>query len=162
MRIGILSDTHDKLERTRIAVDLMMAAGAESLFHCGDLTRPSILEACAVAPLYFTLGNNDADAVTELKAAGKELGAICVDWGGIIQLAEKRIGLFHGHLTTDRRRVMSFRPDYLLSGHSHIRADNREDSVRRINPGALHRADHFTVAILDLASDELQFLAVPR
>jgi hypothetical protein len=32
--------------------------------------------------------------------------------------------------------------------------------VRRINPGALHRADEFTVAVLDVASGELQLLRV--
>jgi predicted phosphodiesterase len=64
-------------------------------------------------------------------------------------------------MTVDVRRVLAERPDYLLSGHSHAPSDVQDGAVRRINPGALHRADEFTVAILDLASGELKRLCVP-
>jgi predicted phosphodiesterase len=63
---------------------------------------------------------------------------------------------------TDVRRLLVARPDYLLSGHSHYPADRRDGPTRRINPGALHRADEYTVALLGLESDELRFLTVPR
>lgn len=162
MKLGILSDTHDKLERTRAAVELLGAAGAECLFHCGDLTRPSIIEVCSVLPSYFTFGNNDDDSIPDLQRAAVELGAVCLGWGDVVELAGKRIGLVHGHLTTDLRRMLTANPDYLLSGHSHVSSDTRAGSVRRINPGALHRADRFSVALLDLATDELQFIEVPR
>jgi hypothetical protein len=33
--------------------------------------------------------------------------------------------------------------------------------VRRINPGALHRADAFTVALLEVESGALMLLGVP-
>jgi predicted phosphodiesterase len=63
---------------------------------------------------------------------------------------------------TDIRRLLAAQPDYLLSGHSHIASDARTGPTRRINPGALHRAAEFTVALLDLEEDILRFLAVPR
>jgi uncharacterized protein len=162
MRIGILSDTHDKFDRTRVAIDLLCAEGAEVLFHCGDLIGPPIVAACAVLPCYFTFGNNDADSVLELRQAAIEFGASCVGWGDVVELAGKRIGLVHGHLTTDLRRVLAMNPAYVLSGHSHVSGDAQVGMVRRINPGALHRAAQFTVAILGLESDQLQFLSVPR
>ena len=37
-----------------------------------------------------------------------------------------------------------------------------DGAIRRINPGALHRADEFTVAVLDLETGELRFLRVER
>jgi hypothetical protein len=41
-------------------------------------------------------------------------------------------------------------------GHAHLPSDKVIDGVRRICPGALHRADTYTVALLELATDVLQ------
>ena len=162
MLLGILSDTHDQLPRTMAAVEMLRAAGAEALVHCGDLIETPILAACSVLPCYFVFGNNDGDNVSFLRQAAADSAAVCLGWSGIIELSGKRIGVVHGHLTTDLRRVLNDGPDYLLSGHSHLAHDFREGSVRRINPGALHRARQFSVALLDLEQDSLQFLTVPR
>ena len=161
MLLGILSDTHDQLARTRRAVSLLRESGAEVLIHCGDLAIPEIVAACAVLPTYFVLGNWDADNVPALRKAAAENGAVCLGWGDTVVLDGKRIGVVHGHMRIDVRRVLATRPDYLLSGHSHIPSDQYEGDVRRINPGALHEADQFTVALLDLANDSVQFLTVP-
>jgi uncharacterized protein len=160
MKIGIVADTHDELARSRAAVQLLQEEGAEALVHCGDLSGPEIVAACAVLPLYFTFGNHDADMVPYLKAAAEEHGANCLGWGGEITLAGKRIAIVHGHLTFDLRPLLAAEPDYLLSGHSHIAGDWLQGRTRRINPGALHRADKFSVAMLDLATEQLRFLSV--
>lgn len=161
MRLGILSDTHDELARTRLAVRLLQDAGAVALVHCGDLARPAIVSACAVLPLWFALGNHDADSAPALEQAAAATGAVCLGWGDVIEIAGKGVGVTHGHLTADVRRVLARRPDYLLSGHSHFPSDTLAGPVRRINSGALHRADEFTVAVLDVATGELNFLRVP-
>ncbi len=160
MRLGILSDTHDELARTRIAVRLLCDAGAEALIHCGDLASPPIIAELAVLPSWFVFGNHDADSVPALQRAAQEFGPICLGWGGVVELAGRRVGVAHGHMTTDVRRVMADQPEFLLSGHSHFSSDTMVGSVRRINPGALHRADEFTVAVLDLASGDLRVLRV--
>ena len=160
MRLGILSDTHDELARTRLAVRMLREQGADVLVHCGDLASPAIVAACAVLPLYFVFGNHDADCTPALERAAIESGAACLNWGAVTELGGKRVGVVHGHMSIDVRRVLADRPDYLLSGHSHIYSDTGDGPVRRINPGALHRADEFTVVVLDLASGELQFLRV--
>jgi uncharacterized protein len=160
MRIGILSDTHDELIRTRKAVALLQDAGVEVLIHCGDFIAPAIVSACSALPLWFVFGNNDSDTVPELQKAAWLSGANCLGWSGIVELAGKRIGVAHGHMSTDVRLLLSATPDYLLTGHSHIANDSITAGVRRINPGALHRAIEFTVAVLDLQTDELQFFKV--
>ena len=160
MRLGILSDTHDELARTHLAVSMLRDAGAETLIHCGDLASPPIVEACSVIPLWFTFGNHDSDMVPHLWKAATDYGATCLGWGGVVELSGKRIGVAHGHMTIDTRRVLSERPDYLLFGHSHFASDQTKESIRRINPGALHRSDEYTVAILDLESNQLQLLRV--
>lgn len=160
MLIGILSDTHDELDRARRAVALLSARGADVLIHCGDLVEPEMLAACAVRPLYFVFGNNDADVVPRLRATAKFLKATCLEWGDTIELAGKHVAVTHGHMAVDRRRLSRPTPDYFLSGHSHVPLDLREGACRFINPGALHRADEYTVALLNLATDELEFLRV--
>lgn len=162
MRIGILADTHDHVARTRVAVDTLCCHGAEALVHCGDLTGRPIVEACSRLPFYFTFGNHDADMAHLLDDAAMEFGATCLGWGGEFELAAKRIAVAHGHSPKDYRPLLKASPDYFLFGHSHMTHDGKEGSTRRINPGALFRAKDFTVAILDLASDDLEFISIPR
>jgi putative phosphoesterase len=162
MLLGIISDTHDKLARTRVAIEMLLAAGAECLVHCGDFVEPEILAVCAGPPLYFVFGNNDSYNVDSLESMGKAIGATCLGWGGVVELAGKRVALTHGHSPSDGRRVLAAGPDYLLVGHSHVAEDHREGNVRRINPGALYRANPYSVALLDLVTDELRFLEVPK
>jgi len=161
VRVGILSDTHDRLDRTVTAVEKLLAAGADVLIHCGDLTGPDIVYACANRPSYFVFGNNDDD-FPALRRAITAIDGTCLEWGGEVTLASKRIAVTHGHMTRDLRPLLQAGPDYLLSGHSHEAHDRQQGPTRRINPGALHRAACYTVALLDLESDGLTFLEVPK
>ena len=160
MRLGILSDTHNEVARTRLAVELLRDAGAEALIHCGDLASPPIVELLAVLPCWFVFGNHDADSVPMLRQAAAEFGPVCLEWGGVVELGGRRVGVAHGHMTTDIRQVLAQQPEFLLSGHSHLPNDVTLGTLRRINPGALHEAEKFTAAVLNLTSGELEWLQV--
>lgn len=162
MLLGIISDTHNDLARTRQAVAQLRAAGAEALVHCGDLASPPIVAECAALPFWFVLGNHDCDSVPALRLAATEHGATCLGWGGVVELAGRRIAVAHGHLTTDVDRVLVDRPDYFLFGHTHAPSDDVIDGTRRINPGALFRAERFTAALLDLSTGRLEFMELAR
>lgn len=168
MLLGILSDTHDHPNRTRRAVDLLKAAGVSALVHCGDLNSPAIVRLLSGVPSWFVFGNNDVfgrwdvASARQLEVAAQEVGAVCLHWGGMIELAGKRIAVTHGHQDAEERRLLAAQPDYLLTGHTHERHDRHAGQTRLINPGALHRVPEFTVAVLNLATDELRFLTVPR
>lgn len=162
MRTGILSDTHNEAQRTRRAVELLSAAGVEALIHCGDISEPEMIPVICPnsgtrLPTYFTFGNHDADMVPHLERAMAECGAVSLGWGDEIELAGRRIAVAHGHTHIDVRRLIAAGPDYLLSGHLHFPVDRLQDGVRRICPGALHRTDEYTVALLDLATGDLEF-----
>jgi putative phosphoesterase len=161
MRIGIISDTHDRLDRTLAAVQLLADGGAGVLIHCGDLTEPDIVHACGRLSSFFVFGNNDAE-IPELRRAIGTVDGVCLDWGGTITLDRKRIAVTHGHLHREVRALLAQEPDYFLYGHSHLAMDHREGKTRWVNPGALHRAPRFTVALLDLDTEDLHFLPVPR
>ena len=157
MRLGILSDTHDQVVRTAGAVAQLVAEGAEALIHCGDLTGPAVVRACAALPSYYVFGNNDYDE-DALRRAITTAGGVCLDRGGEVTFAGRRLAVTHGDSAKEVRRLAAARPDYLLFGHSHVPVDDREGPTRWINPGALHRASSWTVAILDLPTDTLRFL----
>lgn len=159
MRVGILSDTHDQLETTRKAIGILTAEGAEVLIHCGDLTGPEIVHECGGLPSYYVFGNNDFDE-SGLRRAMELVGGVCLEQGGQIELAGKRIAVTHGDLAREVRKLAVEEPDYLLFGHSHQPADRRRGPTRWINPGALHRAKRHTVAVLDLREDLLRFVKI--
>ena len=104
-------------------------------------------------------GNNDDDR-QGLKRAIATIGGVCLGEGGIVALANKKIAITHGHLFKEVRRLAAAAPDFLLYGHSHKAADDLDGKTRWINPGALHRAARWTVALLDLTTGESRFLQV--
>ena len=159
MRIGILSDTHDHVKRTARAVRRLVAEGAETLIHCGDLTGPDVVYECAALPTHFVFGNNDYDE-KGLRRAMAEIGAVCLGRGGLFELAGKRIAVTHGDSNKEIQRLSEAGPDYLFFGHSHCPADDREGPTRWINPGALTRAARWTVATLDIDTDTLKLLTI--
>ncbi len=157
MIIGILADSHGDAEMTARAVELLERRGAEKLLHCGDLCSESVLDELAGHDCTFVWGNCDQpdDSLRHYAAA---LGLTLPQWPIRIEVDGKRIGLCHGHehgFITARREAGL---DYLFHGHTHSPSDYRENGCRIINPGALYRAEPLTVALLDLATDELTFL----
>ena len=161
MLLGIMSDTHDQVRRAAGAAALLAAEGAEALIHCGDLTSPEVVHAVAEAgpTCSYVLGNNDFE-LEAIARAIRSTGGNDLGWAGEVTMAGKRIAVTHGHLAGEFRRLLRSLPDYLLFGHSHQPLDERDGPIRRINPGALHRAREWTVALLDLDADSVRFLRV--
>lgn len=160
MRLGILSDTHDRVERTKAGVGLLVEGGAEVLLHCGDITIPEVVYELSPLPSYFVFGNCDFD-LDPLRQAMTAIGGICLERGGLIEMDGCRLAMTHGDSTQELARLEAERPDYLFSGHTHQRLDVRRGPTRFINPGALHRASTWTVALLDCRTGELKTLRVP-
>lgn len=158
MLLGIISDTHDDLARTGEALRILQNQRADALIHCGDLASDEIVFLCSQLPFYFVFGNHDADFVPQLLAASEQSGATCLEWGGSIELSGKRIAVAHGHMTMDIRPLIAGSPDYLLTGHTHEPLTSWQGSTHRICPGALYRANPPTFAILNLETDEVEFI----
>ncbi len=159
MRIGVLSDTHDQVERTGLAVATLIDAGATTLIHCGDLTGPEVVHQCATLPCYYVFGNCDDDRES-LRRAIIDTGGTCLERGGLISLGNHSLAVTHGDSEHEILRLAAFSPEYLLSGHTHQARDVQEGPTRRINPGALHRARVWTVALIDTASNHVSLLPI--
>jgi hypothetical protein len=160
MRIGILSDTHDKADMAAAAIAMLRAAGAEFYLHCGDVGGERVLDQFAGLPIALVWGNNDWDRLGVTRYA-ERLGIACHDSLAELELGGKRFAVTHGDDEALFRSLIEKQShDYLLFGHSHVPSDSRSGRMRLINPGALYRASRKTVAILDTVTDELRFMDV--
>ena len=160
MLIGVVADTHDECLRTEIAVSRLIREGAVAIIHCGDITTRQIIEICSQVPFYFVFGNHDCDNVPELEQAANDFCATCLEWGGTVELAGRTIAVTHGHMKSDVQPLLLCKPDFLLTGHFHESADWMDGNVHRVCPGALHRADTFSAATIDLNGDVVSFLSI--
>lgn len=163
MRIGILSDSHGKHERTAAAVELLVDQGAEVLIHLGDLCSDAVVDALVLGPsgppVHIVYGNCDTRFVETGRYAAS-LGIVVDEWEGRLDADGKTVAYTHGHLIDVMQKAVADGADYLLHGHTHETRDERVGETRIINPGALQRARRYTVAVLDTASDVLDFHAV--
>jgi putative phosphoesterase len=155
-----MSDSHDRVEMVVRAVELLTEAGAGYYVHCGDVCEPDVLDALAGLPAAFVWGNCDFDR-RGLQRYGEEIGVQCFGSYGVLEFDGKKVGVLHGDDYQRKQKVLELQElDYLLQGHTHERTDERVGRTRLINPGALHRAAVKTVAILDVATDELRYITV--
>jgi predicted phosphodiesterase len=108
----------------------------------------------------FVFGNNDWDRQPLAKYA-RHIGVACGDEQGKLSFDNKLAIVTHGDDSGIVNAVLQAQlVDYLFLGHTHRTLDIRRGKVRVINPGALYRAAQKTVAILDTASDALEFIVV--
>jgi putative phosphoesterase len=65
MKLGILSDTHSKVGKAKVALEFLIDNGAEFIIHAGDIVEYEILELLANCGKNYVAvyGNNDAHLV---------------------------------------------------------------------------------------------------
>src|SRR5947209_1992204 len=137
MRIGILSDTHDRAEMMAMGIALLRSKKAEFFIHCGDVGSERVLDHLAGLPAAFIWGNNDWDRVA-LQRYAEQLGIPCYGSQADLKLGEKRFAVIHGDDLRLRQQLLESQEyDYLLQGHTHVKFDGRVGWTRVINPGAL-------------------------
>lgn len=160
MIVGILSDTHDRLDAARAAIAILRQNGAEYFIHCGDVGSEPILDLLAGLSSAFVFGNNDWDR-RALERYAADINVSCLGDGGDLELGGKLFHVQHGdNERAMKRAIDSQKFDFVLHGHSHVQRDERVGKTRVINPGALHRAKEKTIAVLDTDQDALRFIVV--
>ncbi len=114
--VVLISDTHGKMRPEA----LLALAGCEVILHAGDVCGAAVLaDLEALAPCHAVAGNCDADPALPL--------SILHEVGGV------RILLHHGHLPVD---IARFRPDVVVTGHTHVPKVEQVGPVLYVNPGS--------------------------
>ena len=132
MRIGIMSDSHDHLDRLNAMLKSLEARNIEHLIHLGDFVAPFAMKRILTWPGPKTMiyGNNDGEK-KGLKVLYPELkdGPIELTLDGV------RLGLAHSveEIPADYRT----RCDVVLYGHTHHKLLKPAEAGRamEINPG---------------------------
>lgn len=176
-KIGLLSDSHGRAATTRRAVEALLAVGAEVLIHLGDVGSLEVIDELIPVPpengpaigVRVVFGNVDWDR-TAMARYAKDVGVTVDDPVGTLELplaagsapsiGPRRLIFLHGDDAAAMTAALESRPAYLCHGHSHHPRDERSGATRLINPGALFRAQSYTVALLDTDTDTLTFLPV--
>lgn len=163
MIVGLLSDTHADVARTKVAMRLLLDAGAEVIVHCGDIGSEEVLVEMASAihgrmvPVYAVLGNVD-EWSPPLQHFPVSTG-VHVARTHRLDLAGRSAVVVHGHEYA-LLGAASAEPslDYVFTGHTHQRADSAPDRPRILNPGAVYRSPRPGVAVLDTATERVRWI----
>lgn len=152
MRIGVVSDTHGHVANTLAAINLLESLGVDRVLHCGDIGTEAIPPLFKAWPTDFVFGNCD-HARAELLAAIHAAGLTCHNVFGDLEIAGRRIALIH---SDDQRRfrevTISGMYDLVCYGHTHVGRVEQLGRTTVLNPGALYRANPHSLAIVDLAT----------
>jgi len=173
-KIGLLSDSHGRAQTTRRAVEILLEAGAQMLLHMGDIGSMEVIDELVVVAdgagkkieVQLVFGNVDWDRQSMARYA-QHLGLTVADPVGRLILPaserhpqQRELIFLHGDDVQAMVNSLAAKPAYLCHGHSHQARNEREGATRIINPGALFRAQNYTVAILDTETDEVTFFPV--
>lgn len=128
MKIGILSDSHDRVDRIEAAMAAFRERHVEALIHAGDFVAPFAAKPLAKSdlPVYAVFGNCDGERVGLAKILDVHNPPLFFELDG------KRFCLVHDIFTIED--VDALGVDVLVHGHTH----NQEISHARtliINPG---------------------------
>ena len=156
MKIGIMSDSHDRLEKITKAVKLLEGEGAQALIHAGDFVAPfAVKEVLKFSgAVYGVFGNNDGE-IRGIEALWER-----VYYGPyLFELGERRIVVSHSEAGLSRSPYGDV--DVMIFGHSH-KAEVREGRPLVINPGSAGGilAPKATCALLDAQALSAQILEV--
>lgn len=157
MVLGILSDSHGDAGATARAIALLKRLGAERFVHCGDICGEGVLAEFVGHDVTFVWGNCDSPSAS-MRRYVQSLGLAWPEGRAELEIDGRRIAVFHGHERGFVDAIEGGHFHYILHGHTHIYADSRVNGCRVVNPGALYRAAVKTVALLDVASDNVMFL----
>lgn len=149
MKIGVIADTHDRLDYLRKALAVFADASVEAVVHAGDMVAPfaaRLLLTCA-CPVTVVYGNNDGE-----RAGLADLLPGIADGPLLVELGGRRISL--DHCAPGRPNPVIAGAEVAVFGHTHHVMNERRDGVLYLNPGECGGwlCGRATVAVLDTES----------
>jgi putative phosphoesterase len=158
MKIGIISDTHDHLNKIKKAMEFFRKEQIGYLIHCGDFVAPFTLPLLSQlnVPFLGVFGNNDGERLL-LRERAKDIGEIKVQ-PAFLELGGRKIVVMHEPaLQTALAKSGEF--DVVLVGHTH-KPEIIEGKTLIINPGECcgWLTNRATIAVLDLSKMSARLL----
>ena len=132
MKLGIISDTHDRVPTFQQALSLFREQGVEAILHAGDFVAPFAAKLLkpdnAPAPVYAIFGNNDGEREGLAKTLPQlQDGPLRVELGG-------RTIVMHHYLDWLSEADVEG-AEVVISGHDHtVNVEHRAGRLY-LNPG---------------------------
>lgn len=158
MRIGIMSDTHDRVPAIADLLERFAAKGIAMVMHAGDYCSPFSL-----APfhqkgmaLLGVFGRNDGDRESLSAYAARGMGTEIYESPHSFDVAGKRVLIVHDIAEVSSRSIESH--DFVIHGSSHLQGTKKVGATLVINPGEACGWIHgkCTAAILDTDTGEVE------
>ena len=155
MRIGVLSDTHDRLPMIDAAMDRFRAVGVDTLVHAGDVISPFAAKRLAQFPgtLHVVYGNNDGERAG-LNGVLPQIqdGPIFLDLGGRRVLVHHALDWCHDDQLEQA--------DVVVAGHTHEVEVRSHGKKLMVNPGECCGwvTGRCTIAVVDLDRLEAEII----
>lgn len=135
LRIFVMADTHNHLPPYLE----QLAAGADEIWHLGDVCAPHLLLEIENVGLPVTIVRGNCDAN--------------YDWPLVVDLQRNGVRFRLVHIPPARGPE---KVDVLLHAHTHVPRDERIGGVRFLNPGCVTRPNRgapASAATLEIAAD---------
>jgi len=167
MLIAVISDSHDHRDNILKAVSIINEKNVEALIHCGDIISPFVkrwfdkLNDKAKNQFFSVYGNNDGERLYLKQILGKICKFPQNSNEHIIELGGKRIYISHmpkKELIDALANSDMF--DIILSGHTHLLVNRKQNDVLILNPGELcgYITNKPTFAIIDTETMEAEII----
>lgn len=160
MKLGVVSDTHDNLEKAREAVNFLEER-VSVVIHCGDMVAPFTAELFESSFRFHAVkGNNDGE--WNLKQVIEEFGEF---HGEVAELEfdGEKVAVYHGTSESIVEGLVAGDHDFVFRGHTHERKVREHGDTIEVNPGGIELPGHqevFSVAVVDLETEEVEFQVV--
>lgn len=132
MRIGVISDTHDNVDRVKHAVSVFNEEGVSLVIHAGDYTSPFTLIPLEGlrAPFVGIYGNNDGDKLLLHERSGGRIHRQPYKFS----FSGSEIIVMHEPDVVEEL-ALSGRFDLIVYGHTHRPRIDRINNTLIVNPG---------------------------
>jgi putative phosphoesterase len=160
MRIGLMADTHDRVDAVAEIASRMAAGGVGYVIHAGDFCAPFALKPIQDLQLALNgvFGRNDGDHQALRAMAMTGLGSELFESPHSFELMGKSILVVHDLNEAAARSVESH--DIVIHGFTHREEMKTRGKTLIVNPGEacgwLHGAP--TAAILDLDTRQVEII----
>lgn len=159
MKIAIMADLHDNAEYLRIFLNYCKKEKVETILCVGDITTQEVLvhiDKNIDCPMYYIAGN--AEIFTDKEAKEQKLKNITyLGRTGIIELANKKIGLCHEPEFIEK--LLKEKPNIIFHGHTHKPWLEKKNNSLIVNPGTLGGFSYqSTFAVWDTEKEEPELI----
>lgn len=158
MKIGVISDSHDRLDYLKKAISILKDENISTLIHLGDYVSPFTIPLLKINKVWGVFGNNDGDKLL-LKKKAEEMDIKLLQSPASIELEGRKIVFMH-----EPYEIGAFRKsglyDVILYGHTHEKAI--KENPLTVNPGELcgWLTGKGTFAIVDLSMLLAEFITI--